>query len=591
MFSQTVLSDIRDRIPMSSFVGERIPLKKAGRNFKGLCPFHNEKTPSFMVSDEKQIFHCFGCGEGGDIFTFVMKYDGLSFAETVKNLAERCGVEIPREEMRSAGPDAEAAHHKKLYFRVNELTAEWYASRLANGDVGAEARNYLISRGIKSEIWTQLNLGCAEKKWDALHDHLKSRGVPLKLAEELGLIRERRSGNGHYDFFRGRLMFPIHSPRGEVIAFSGRVLDDSDDVKYMNSPDSTIFHKSMSVYGLNRAAPHIRRNDQVLIVEGQMDVIGLAQAGIGNAVAPLGTALTSGHMRMLGRMTRNMVILFDGDEAGTRAALRTLPLFIEIGIMPRVVALPANEDPDSLVRKDGAEAMRERVEKALSLFDFALDHIVLKAGRDAKGKIEAMSKLKPLLKEMKDPVEQGVYCQRVADKLGLAESLVGEAVRSPSANAANKGRQLRSGRNVIVPSAERMLIEIMVQQPDLAPRALKELALDDLDDGFSQTLVALFDRHYRDTGRVSISDVLDELADPEVEQELRSMAMSADKFSTDEAEQVLSDCIGVIKARPIKEHMRELNELIRRAEAEGNETQLFDLLRRKKEMTSQLNNA
>jgi DNA primase len=576
---------------MSSFVGERIPLKKAGRNFKGLCPFHNEKTPSFMVSDEKQIFHCFGCGEGGDIFTFVMKYEGLSFAEAVKNLAERCGVEIPKEEMRNAGPDAEAAHRKKLYFRVNELASQWYASNLTNGETGAEARNYLISRGIKSEIWTQLNLGCAEKRWDGLYGYLKSRGVPPKLAEELGLIRKRRSGDGYYDFFRGRLMFPIHSPRGEVIAFSGRVLDDADDVKYMNSPDSTIFHKSMSVYGLNRAAQHIRRDDQVLIVEGQMDVIGLAQAGIGNAVAPLGTALTSGHMRMLGRMTRNMVLLFDGDEAGTRAALRTLPLFIEIGIMPRIVALPAGEDPDSLVHKEGAEAMRERVKKASSLFDFALDDIVSKAGRDAKGKVEAMSRLKPLLKQMKDPVEQGVYSQRVADKLGLAEALVGEAVRGPRANAAGKERRRALGRSLIVPSVERMLMEIVVQQPELAPRALKELAADDLEDGFGQTLFALLDRHYRETGRVNISDVLDELADPEVEQELRSMALSTDKFSMDEAEQVLSDCIGVIKARPIKEHMLELNELIRRAEAEGDETQLFDLLRRKKEMTAQLNNA
>lgn len=585
MFSQLLLSEIRDRIPMSSLVGERIPLKKLGRNFKGLCPFHNEKTPSFMVSDEKQIFHCFGCGAGGDAFSFVMKYEGLTFAEAVKILADRCGVTIPEEELRSSPQDAEQARQKKLMLRVNALAAEWFARRLASEGMGEQTRNYLISRGIKPEIWTQLNLGAADKKWDALSGHLAERGVPLALAAQLGLIRRRSSGDGYYDFFRGRLMFPIYSPRGEIVAFGGRVLEGDDEAKYLNSPDSMIFHKSMSIYGLNWAAEHIRRNDQVLIVEGYMDVTSLIQAGVCNVVAPLGTALTSGHIRLLARITKNMVLIFDGDEPGSKAAMRVLPLFLELGYMPRMAILPGGEDPDTLVRKEGAKAIRHFVDRSQSLFEYFVNETATSTGRDAAGTVSALSTLVPLLKSVRDPVAQAVYRERVAKMLDVPGTLVQEAVGSSSTRAIRalfKGA--KSNQSIAVPSAERLLIELIVQMPDLAPRVLKELRPADLADEFSRSILSLLQENYDTTGRVSITDVLDGLADPEIEQEMRSMAMSSDRVSRDEADAVLSDCIRSIKQRPQKETMRELSELIRVAESKGDEKQLADLLRRKNEL-------
>jgi len=588
MFGQDLLSEIRDRIPISGFIGERIPLKKAGRNFKGLCPFHNEKTPSFMVSDDKQIYHCFGCGEGGDLFTFFMKYEGLTFTEAVKSLAERAGVAIPEKELNQSGPDAESARRKKWALRVNQIASEWFKMRLNGDGIGECARKYLISRGIKSEIYTQLNLGVADKSWDALSTHLKERGVPLKLAAELGLVRERGSSDGYYDFFRGRLIFPISSPRGELIAFGGRTLENGDEAKYLNSPDSMIFHKSMSVYGLNWAAEHIRRSDQVLIVEGYMDVVGLVQCGIRNVVAPLGTALTSGHIRLASRLSRNMVLIFDGDEAGMRAALRSLPMFVEWGSVPRVVLLPQGEDPDSFVRKEGPEAFEKLVSRADSLFEFYMDQTIAKAGRDSAGKVKALSTVVPLLRQMKDLSELNIYRQRVAEKLDVPESVVRETISVGSTTAVAKKLGTNKSLGIVVPSAEKTLIDMIVQRPDLAPKVMKDMEPADFGDGFIGTIAELFKKHVQRDGKVNITGLLDELADPEMERELRSIAMDAEKISDEEAQQVLEDCIRTIRARPQRERMRELNDKIKLAEREGNDTQLFDLLRRKKKLTQEI---
>ncbi len=586
MFSQSLLSDIRDRLPLSVFIGERIPLKKAGRNFKGLCPFHQEKSPSFMVSDEKQIYHCFGCAEGGDIFSFTMKHDGIPFAEAVKMLAARCGVTIPDDEMRDTSADAEAARRKKWLLRINQIALEWFTKRLHESPFGEQTRNYLISRGIKSEFFTQLNLGAADKSWDALTEHLVARKVPLDLAAELGLIKARNGRDGYYDFFRGRLMFPIVSARGEIIAFGGRTMDGEDEAKYLNSPDSVLFHKSLSLYGLDRAAEHIRRADQVLIVEGYMDVIGCAQAGIENVVAPLGTALTSGHLRMLMRLTRNIIVIFDGDDAGTRAALRSLPTFLELGLMPRVVVLPAGEDPDTLVRKEGPDDMRTRIARAEPLFEFFLERTVVGIRNDATGKVEALGRVVPILRQIADPAAQGIYRRRTAERLDIPEGIVRDAIGSGAAGT--KGRlERRNHAEVVIPTAERLLMEILLQHPECAGDAFAQITPDEVSDEFSRTVMALVKDHLSVNGTPDVFKMLASLADPELERVVRAIAMAPEKATAEEAGKALADCVRIIKQRPQRDEMQRLNELIRTAEKEGNEPQLFDLLRRKNELAQE----
>lgn len=588
MFSQEILGDIRDRIPIVSFIGERIPLKKAGRNYKGLCPFHQEKTPSFMASDEKQIFHCFGCGEGGDIFKFLMKFEGLSFAEAVHQLAERAGIALPKDAF-AKDPDEEIVRKKKWCLRLNQVASEYFFNAL-KGPSGSIARNYLKSRGILDETWTQLFLGYAEKGWDGLIRHLEEKKVPLELAEELGLVKRKSDSKGYYDFFRDRLMFPIVSQRGEVIGFSGRALDanDKEAAKYLNSPDSLIYHKSNCVYGLNAAAEAIRKTDQVILVEGNIDLVSLHQAGFKNVVAPLGTALTSGHVRLLSRYSKNVVVIFDGDEAGSKASMRALPLFIEAGLTPRAVAMPEGEDPDSFVKKNGAEKLRSLLNAAPTLFEHVIDTIALKATDDTAGKVHAMQAIVPLMKQIRDPVELGIYRGYAAKRLKIKEEIVREALKGDAKSAKIRAPQEKEPvKKDGGSTAERLLIETMIGVPRLVADVAGRIRPEQMSDRSCRTLAELIFDELRTEGDFNFSRLLGRIGDTELETELRQIAMSAKGFDETEAEQVVNDCIETIERRPLTEKIEQVNDAIRDAESEGNEALLFELLAKKRDLAQQ----
>ncbi len=555
MYSKSILDEIRDRVSIVSLIGERIPLKKAGRNFKGLCPFHGEKTPSFNVSDDKQIYHCFGCGEGGDIFSFVMKFDGVDFSEAVKYLAGLAGVELPKTQSGSgSAADEENSKRKKWAFRINEIARDFFAANLKNPVGGSAARNYLINRGISENIWTQHFLGYADNAWESLAEHLRLKGVPLDLASELGLVRKRDSG-GYFDFFRERIIFPIISPRGEVLGFGGRDISeqkgDQQVAKYMNSPDSLIYHKSGCVYGLNKAQSSIREDGSAIFVEGYMDLIALSQVGVGNVVAPLGTALTEGHLRLIQRYTRNIVLVFDGDEAGSRAALRSLDLFIEAGLMPRVVALPDGEDPDTFVRKYGAEKFREMTASAKSLFEFFVEKILSETGRDAAGKVNAMGKIIPHLKAMSDPVERGIYSKVAASQVGVDER---DVARSVAAGKVSVGRESLPPRGAkkemsAPASCELMLIKGLLMKPARIADVMEGVSVERFSDGWCRDIASVL---FSQAGEkdVSIGDVLASIDDPEISSQLREMAVAGCGCEEDEIDNLIDDCVSELKERP-----------------------------------------
>lgn len=586
MFDQQILSDIRDRMPIVSLIGERIPLKKAGRNYRGLCPFHQEKTPSFMVSDEKQIFHCFGCGEGGDVFKFLMKFEGLSFAEAVWLLADKAGVQLPKDAF-SKDPDDELVRKKKWAYRINEIACEYFKESL-KGSSGQPARNYLKNRGILDETWTQLFLGYAEKGWDGLIRHLEEKRAPLDLACELGLIKKKNDSSGYYDFFRNRLMFPIISPRGEILGFSGRALDEEDTAKYLNSPDSLIYHKSSSLYGLNLAAAEIRRNDSLLIVEGNIDLVSLYQAGFKNVVAPLGTALTSGHIRLLSRYTKNVVVIFDGDDAGSKAAIRALPLFLEADLTPRAVAMPKAEDPDSFIRKNGAEKFGTMLSGAPTLFEHVVDRIAQRTTDDTAGRINAMHQIIPLLREVSDAVELGMYRNYSAKRLKIREEIIREALAKGAKKAttgiAEAGRPKKDiARDKLAGNAERLLVETMIASPHLIESVIDRVHPDQFGDRSARTIVELM-MNERKNGAVDLTALLERVADPDLALELRSIAMDARGLEDVEAKQVIDDCLDVMERRPAELKLESLNEAIRDAETEGNDALLFELLARKRDL-------
>ena len=559
MYSQTILDEIRDRVSIAALIGERIPLKKAGRNHKGLCPFHSEKTPSFMVSDEKQIYHCFGCGEGGNVFNFFMKFDGLSFMEAVEMLATRAGVTLPKLKTVDKKGDDEILRRKKWAYRLNKLVAEYFNNNLKDSKKGTDACNYLKSRDIFSEKNTQHFLGYAEDSWDGMVKFLESKNVPLDLAVEVGVIK-RREGGGYYDFFRHRIIFPVIVPgyKGDnIVAFSGRTFGEPKTsegreapAKYLNSPDSIIYHKSYTVYGLNVALDAIRKEDRVILVEGNLDVMRLQQEGIKNTVAPLGTALTAGHLKSLTRYTRNFVVVFDGDDAGYKAAARSLPLFLEIGLVPRVVPLPKGEDPDSFVRSHGSDALCKMIDGADTLFEWIIDDTVAKYGTKTDGKVKAMEELKPFFAMVKNPVEVASYKKRLASRLGMDESVIVQALKG------NMGIKKTVTIGTGSASAERLLLELMLTYPETVEKIYADARSARLNDESYQTVFDLILAEFEKDKKVDVVHIAEKIADDELKNEVLELALAENKY--DEPIQAAHDCINFFKRSQAKQKLQEL---------------------------------
>ena len=358
------LDDLRARADIVEVIGAQVRLRKAGRNYVGLCPFHQEKTPSFSVNRERGFFHCFGCGVGGTVFDFVMRVEALTFPEAVRSLARRYGVEIPER-----GEPGMPSSEREALITANQVAAEFYAHVLWNTPDGSIAREYLKSRAITVETAKTFMLGFAPARPSSLAAALNRRGL-AKPGAVLGLVRE--DSDGARDLFRARLMFPIRDVQARVIGFGGRVLDQRLP-KYINSPESPLYSKARSIYGISEARQTIVANDRVIVVEGYIDAIMLAQAGFKETVASLGTALTADQLRILGRYTKNVLACFDGDEAGRKASLRALEVFIDAGLLARGVFIPSGYDPDTLVRERGASAFAEALEKAISLYDYLVE--------------------------------------------------------------------------------------------------------------------------------------------------------------------------------------------------------------------------
>lgn len=416
---ESVIEEIRDRADIVDVIGEVVPLKKRGRNWVGLCPFHPEKTPSFNVTPEKQMYYCFGCQAGGNVFTFLMEYEKLEFPAAVRALGERAGVEIPEPEV-AAGPDPDAA----LYV-ANRLAAELYHRRLLEADDAAPARAYLERRGVARPAWETFLLGWAPEEWDALLSEAARQDLDGAALAEAGLaVRSEKSGK-FYDRFRGRICFPIRSPGGRVVALSGRRLDDQAP-KYLNSSDSRIFTKGRTLFNLDLARSAIRRTGAAIVVEGNFDVVTLHEAGWKNVVAPLGTAFGAEQARVLKRYTATAYLANDGDTAGERSAFRTGDALLAAGFAVRFVRLPAGRDPDSLVGEGGAAAFEERLKASRDLIDEKIEVVRERVDLgDVMKKRRAIRRLLESVARVPDPVTRSLYLDKVAAELHVPrEALV-----------------------------------------------------------------------------------------------------------------------------------------------------------------------
>ncbi len=403
---------VREAADIVQVIGEHVQLRRAGTNFTGLCPFHGEKTPSFSVNPQRQHYKCFGCGESGDVFSFLMKYQNVSYIDALKELARRHQISLPEPKLNEA--EQERRRRRELLHKVNHEAATLYHDFLLKAPQAEAARQYLAKRGVPQEFIVKYQLGYAPEAWEFISSKLKGNE-----AEQAGLTVLRSSGNGCYDRFRDRVMFPIADHSGRICGFGGRVLGDGQP-KYMNSPESLVFSKGSILFGLHLHKEAIRKSRRAVIVEGNFDLLLLDVHGISNTVAPLGTALTKEHVRALRGLCNEAVLLFDGDAAGLRAARRSVPIFLAERLEAKAALLPAGHDPDSFVREQGADAVRQLIDKAAPLPEFIFDALVQEYGETLAGKGKVMAELRELVSIAADRAQQELMAAHFAAKLGVA---------------------------------------------------------------------------------------------------------------------------------------------------------------------------
>lgn len=417
--STSTLEQVRSASNIVDVIGNVVPLKRNGTNFVALCPFHKEKSPSFNVNPAKQIFRCFGCGKGGDVFSFVKDYENIGFMDAVRRLAER--AKIPLEFDQTPGAQEARTIKDSLLHIHEQITLRWQ-SAFSNESSGEIARNYLIKRGVSEEAIKLFRIGYAPDSWDDTVNWAKSKSHDLKLVEQAGLILSKDDSRSYYDRFRGRLIFPICDEQGRVIAFSGRILSgDEKTAKYVNSPESPIFSKGRVVYGLDKSKRAILDTGFALICEGQLDMIACYMAGIQNVIAPQGTSLTHDHARLLKRYTNEVVVCFDADSAGQKATVRAFDALLPVGLAIRVATIPAPDDPDSFIKKRGADAFRERLNMAEGFFDYLLHQLC--AANDPntdKGRLQILKTMAEAVYKTSDAVIIDKYAQKTAARLGVS---------------------------------------------------------------------------------------------------------------------------------------------------------------------------
>jgi DNA primase len=422
-FSSATLEQVRAASDIVDVIGACVPLKRAGANFVALCPFHKEKTPSFNVNPHKQIFHCFGCHKGGDVFTFVKEYENIDFPDAVRRLAERARIPL---ETDSPGGRPEARHLKDQLLQIHEQITQRWQTALASDPAGQAARDYLARRGVGQEAIQLFRLGCAPEAWDDTVNWAKSKHFEPGLMEQAGLILKKEGSDHFYDRFRGRLIFPICDEQGRVIGFSGRVLSgDEKTAKYVNSPESPIFTKGRVMFGLDKSKRALLDKRCAIICEGQLDLIACFMAGVTNVVAPQGTALTADHARILKRYVDEVVLCFDSDTAGQNAAVRSLDSLLASGLAIRVATVPAPHDPDSFVKEFGGPAFAQLIEKARGFFDYYLDRLcVLHDAASDRGRRAIVQAMAEAVHKTGNDVLMDTYAQKTALRLGVAAQAV-----------------------------------------------------------------------------------------------------------------------------------------------------------------------
>lgn len=580
--SDRQLDEILQSCDITEIIAGYIPLKKAGRNFKALCPFHHEKSPSFVVSPDKQIFHCFGCGAGGDVFSFIMKNERMDFPEAVKFLADKVGVRIVTEaDKDSAMKQSEVT----LLYKLNELAAWYFQQSLIKGAAGLKAREYLAERKLTSESINDFCLGFAPDLWDGLLRFLRSKKINDDLLLKSGLVIKNAQGR-IYDRFRNRIMFPIFNSTNKIVGFGGRIIDplraepsgnQDKGPKYINSPETGVYIKSKNLYGFNLSKKFIQEEEFCIVVEGYLDFIVPFQAGVKNLVASLGTAFTHEHVRLLKRYTNNIVIVFDSDEAGRGAALRSLDLLIEEGMNVRIADLSKGFDPDSYVKKYGYEEFNNRVKEAKNLFDYKLDLLLLKFDKQSpEGKAQIAGVMLETIGRFKNAILRSGFIKSLAEVLSITEeTLILELKKMKSSSAFSPKTVKREKLQKVckkTKAAEKMLVSLMLEDREFIEQLKKKMHYSEFTDPLARKVVMHL---YQNDDNTQPAAILKNLNDEEASSFICDLLVR--ETGVKDRKKSFEDCIRKVKIDGMQLRLNELQKQIK--DPKQTETELKDLLK------------
>ncbi|NLI75447.1 MAG: DNA primase [Candidatus Riflebacteria bacterium] len=574
--SSDIKAEIRARTDIFKLVGEYVRLVPSGRTYKGLCPFHQEKTPSFYVIPHKQMFHCFGCGKGGDAFAFVMEAERLTFPEAVRLLARRIGIELPEYQ------DPEAAGKEK-FFAILEAAAKFYAAQLYQAQTGAPARDYLKTRAIAWETARQFQLGFAPPQGDALTRRLAKDPDATVLLEKVGLIKPQPSGTGHYDAFRNRLMIPILDTHGRVIGFGGRVLTKGDEPKYLNSPESEIFNKRRVLFNFKEALPQIRRLNAAIVVEGFLDVISLVQSGIHHVVATLGTSITPDHLQLLSRNAQTLYLSYDADEAGQRATLRAVSMQRDTSLNARILSFPdPKDDPDSFVRREGPQKFLESLQASRDIYTFLVETRTRGLNRplEVHVKESLVREFRDYIKAIESPIARSETIRTLARLLDLDVSLLEsqfsqEKPRSP-APPADKPAPSAPPAPPAQRKREEWVLKHLLDHPDEFPRTRSLLSPADFTDPDLRKIFHLIrDTIERGEGPLQPADLLGALEEPSLASRLSGLIIALEEAPPEP----FMECVKGMVMHRLKQESQDLQAQIQKAERAGNGLVVADLQR------------
>jgi len=558
--NDATIDRVKDDGNIVDIISSYVQLNKSGANYVGLCPFHNEKTPSFTVSQSKQFFHCFGCGESGDSIAFIMKIENLDFIDATKLLADRLAIPIEEKKV-----DNQRTRERERAYEINKTAARFFYKNLINNP---QALKYLEKRQIDPRTIRRFGLGFAPDTWDSLYNYLVDKKYKSEEIEKIGLIGKKSGNNGYYDRFRNRIIFPIINTRGNIIGFGGRILDDSMP-KYLNSKESIVFHKRNNLFGLNLVHKHSNR-EKILLVEGYMDVIALFAKGMNFTVASLGTALTNEQVKLLRRYGNNIYICYDSDQAGSNATLKAIDILLEEDIDPKIILLPEGMDPDDYIKKYGMLEFEKLFVKSLNHIDYKI--FINKKKYDlsnTEDNIQFTIKIADIIRKLKSPVEQDVYINKISQDTGISKEAIEKEIKSKVEKKSNKKRNLKYNQPTIKPvtseipsgylKAELELIKLAIEDKDFFETINDRLGKEDFSSNGNQELFQIISSEYEFNSKLDMDKLVNKFIDSGIEQNLiNTLTETKLDYNPTQIDKILVDLMSTVVINKLEKQRREI---------------------------------